>query len=336
MTNCYSYEYLSFLREKILLYLPHNFINIGGKYKGRCPFCGDSKKSASKKRGYWYADNDCSYYCFNCGVSMPGIKLLEALSGQEYDELKREYVRLFLKSNLHCSLSATFVKPDDEPDLFGLKPAVKPEWKKPLTERAKKYLEDRMVTKAPFLREPIYSTAGSDGREYILIPWIANGVEAYYQLNDFLKNGPIKYIFPKDMKKLVYGLDNVDIRWPYVIVFEGVYDSLFVKNAVAVGTKSITDYQLKTIRERYPNHRICVSFDNDVSGLVSMQKMIEKGLDFRFFKWFEDGTKAKDVNEAVLLSGDAGQFSDQAALEKMIMSPLQMKLWMAVNGKWRS
>lgn len=52
----------------------------------------------------------------------------------------------------------------------------------------------------------------------------------------------MKYIFPKDKKKLVYGLDNIDISWPYIIVFEGVYDSVFVKNGISVGTKAITDY----------------------------------------------------------------------------------------------
>jgi len=69
-----------------------------------------------------------------------------------------------------------------------------------------------------------------------------------------LKNGSLKYIFPKNEKKIVAGLDNIDITWPYVIVFEGYYDSIFVKNGVCVGTKSITDYQLKLIRERYPHH----------------------------------------------------------------------------------
>lgn len=52
----------------------------------------------------------------------------------------------------------------------------------------------------------------------------------------------MKYIFPKDSKKLVFGLDNIDVSWPYVICFEGVYDSLFVKNGIATGTKSLSDY----------------------------------------------------------------------------------------------
>ena len=34
-----------FLREKILEYVPQSFKRQGDKLNGRCPFCGDSKKS---------------------------------------------------------------------------------------------------------------------------------------------------------------------------------------------------------------------------------------------------------------------------------------------------
>ena len=133
---------------------------------------------------------------------------------------------------------------------------------------------------------------------------------------------------PKNSHKLVYGLDNVDLSWPYVIVFEGVYDSLFVKNAVAVGTKSLSDRQERLIRERYPNHRICLSFDNDKPGLDSMAKAVEKNDDVLFFKWFDDDTLEKDINEKVLSTKDVTLFSSPKHLEKRILTPLQMKMWL--------
>ena len=173
----------------------------------------------------------------------------------------------------------------------------------------------------------IFTYQGSKG-EYILIPWVVNGVDAYYQLNDYKKLGSLKYVFPKNSHKLVYGLDNVDLSWPYVIVFEGVYDSLFVKNAVAVGTKSLSDRQERLIRERYPNHRICLSFDNDKPGLDSMAKAVEKNDDVLFFKWFDDDTSEKDINEKVLSAKDAALFSLPKRLEKRILTPLQMKMWL--------
>ena len=138
--------------------------------------------------------------------------------------------------------------------MFDIKPIVKPEWKKPLSDEAKAYLDNRLVTKSPFYTNNFYTWTNKKGNDYILIDWVLNGIDAYFQLNDFKKHGNMKYIFPKDFKKQIYGLDNVDVSWPYIIVFEGVYDSIFVKNGIAVGTKAITDYQLKLVKERFPHH----------------------------------------------------------------------------------
>ena len=257
---------------------------------------------------------------------MTGIKLLQTLSGRDYNDIKREYIQSFAKTGWHTKP----VFPDEEPntvDLMHIKPMLDPSWKKPLSEDARKYLAGRMVDKAPFLKEDLFTYQGSKG-EYILIPWVVNGVDAYYQLNDYKKLGELKYIFPKNSHKLVYGLDNIDLSWPYIIVFEGVYDSLFVKNAIAVGTKSISDRQKRLIRKRYPNHRICLSFDNDKPGLDSTAKAVEKNEDMMFFKWFDDNVSEKDINEKVLKTGDARMFSSPKNLEKMLMTPLQMKMWL--------
>ena len=189
-----SYEFRYYLREKILEYLPHPYIRVGGKIQLRCPICGDSKKSATKKRGWIYPDN--SYYCFNCSTGMSGIKFLEIISGSNYADIKREYTRLFLKSGLSAGLSSTYQIPSSEPSLFELQSIVKPEWKNPLSEEAKAYLDNRLVTKSPFFHNDMYSWKNSKGNEYILIDWVLNGIDAYFQLNDFKKHGSIKYIFP--------------------------------------------------------------------------------------------------------------------------------------------
>lgn len=174
---------------------------------------------------------------------MSGIKLLELLSGEDYAEIRKEYTRLFLKSGLKNSLSCSYEIPSDEPSLFEMKSVINPEWKNPLSDKAKEYLEKRKVLEAPFLSNPLYSCySKSRTEEFILIPWVLNGCEAYYQVNDFLKQHSMKYIFPKDKKKLIAGLDNIDLSFPYIICFEGFYDSVFVKNGVCLGTKAITDY----------------------------------------------------------------------------------------------
>ena len=57
--------------------------------------------------------------------------------------------------------------------------------------------------------------------------------------------------------------------------------------------------------------------------------MVERGEIGAFFRWFGPDTREKDVNERVVALGDPAVFSDQAALEKMMYTPLQTKMWMA-------
>ena len=228
-------------------------------------------------------------------------------------------------------------KPINEPNIFKMERILDPSLKKPLSKKATEYLTNRKVLSAPFLKERIFSTFNTNNKddEFILIPWKINGVDAYYQVNDFLNIKGLKYRFPKNKKKLLYGLDNIDPQYKKIFVFEGVYDSLFVKNGIASGTKSITDYQLKIIRNRWPQHEICISFDNDEAGFASMKKMIEENSPFKFFRWFDEKTIEKDINDYILAIDNVNAFVDPCKIDNHIIDKLQMKLWMIKHGKWK-
>lgn len=300
----------------------------------RCPLCGDSRKSSTKKRGWWYNQN-ASYYCFNCGTGMTGLKFLETISGQSFKDIHREYTKLFLGSSIRQA--SKIDEMNDEPSIFQLKSIINPDLKKPLSDKAINYLKERKVLDAPFLSDQLYTCCTKkSNEEYILIPWIINGCEAYYQLNDYQKFHSLKYIFPKNKKKLIAGLDNIDITWPYIICFEGFYDSVFVKNGVCLGTKAITDYQLKIIQERYPKHQIVISFDNDTAGIESTIRLLKKDNDFKFFKWFNQNTKQKDINDYILAKDNVNIFTDSKILEKLIVDRLRMKMYLIQNSLWKN
>lgn len=331
MTN--SYEYIQFLNDKVLEFLPHNYIKNGNKINMRCPLCGDSRKSATKKRG-WYYFQTASYYCFNCSTGMSGIKFLEFISGNSYEQIKKEYFKMCFKHGINTSLSAQYNVPSEEPSIFQLESVVKPEWKKPLSEKAIEYLKNRKVLDAPYYKDSLYSCYTKNNDEFIMIPWKVNGIDAYYQLNDFQKLHNLKYIFPKNKKKLIAGLDNIDISWPYIIVTEGYFDSLFIKNGICAGTKAITEYQLKLIKERYPKHQIVISFDNDKAGIDSMIKLLKSNNDFKYFKWFNSNTKEKDINDYVIAKDNVNIFSNTNILEKLIVDKLLMKMFLIQNKFW--
>ena len=332
--NRISPELKEWVNSKILEYLPRDRVVQGDKIVFRCPICGDSRKNSLKKRGYYYT-RTASFHCFNCDANLSGMKFLEILSGEDYATLKQEYFRMTFDGKHFTSASGSgFSGKKPETGIFSLKNIVKPEWKRPLSGKAKEYLENRKVLSAPFLREELFSYERNETEEYILIPWKIDGIECYFQLNDFLKIGKrgLKYIFPKNTDKLVYGLDNIDISFPYVICFEGVYDSLFVKNGVAIGGKSLTATQEELIRKRFPRHTIAISFDNDKPGLEAMARSVASGGKFAYFKWFSDGEKAKDINDYVLETGNLNAFADPEKISGMVMDRLSMSLWLGKMG----
>lgn len=113
-----NFEFNEFVKDKIFQYIPASFVKVGNKYNGRCPICGDSKKSSRKRRGWIYLDSGCSYYCFNCGTSLSGLQLLKYFSGEDYSEIKKEFLKLFARSHKDMSLSAHYEIPSEEPSLF--------------------------------------------------------------------------------------------------------------------------------------------------------------------------------------------------------------------------
>lgn len=49
---------------------------------------------------------------------MSGIRFLEFISGESYDDIKRDYLKLFAKNKDSFALSGEYDLPVDEPSLF--------------------------------------------------------------------------------------------------------------------------------------------------------------------------------------------------------------------------
>ena len=334
-----EFDLNEFLGDKIWSFLPYTKRRSNDIILTKCPICGDSKKNKAKMRGV-YSIKKGIYHCFNCDVAMSGINFLKAISGSSYEDIMDEYRQLKLKN-----LGKTYQKKPVQQEtqlsalsyLNSLHSIIDPKWKNALTDNAKKYLEKRLVDKAPFLKDKLYSVYDREANEYILIPWKLNTVDAYWQINDFEHHDKLKrkYIFPKDSEKLIFGLDNIDLSFPYIICFEGVYDSIFVKNGICIGGKTLTKLQHEIITARYPRHQICLSFDNDKAGLASVSKTLEKSIDYKYFKWFDENTKEKDINDFVIAKNNPNYFIDKDLVEKMIIGPASMKLYLVEMGLWK-
>ena len=305
----------------------------------RCPFCGDSKKSLTKKRGFYYIDT-ATYYCFNCEKTSTGLKLLKQMAPENvYADALNEYKML----KIHSLATAPELEEEEEQDsLITCDPI--PAWKHLLTEPEKwehptalgldeiKYLQERKAW--PEGQNFLRVTNRQSGAPFIIIPWLYEGQCIFYQLHNYTKNeAHPKYLFPNaidlnDQEKPVFNIDEVDPSWKYIIACEGVFDALSYKNGVALGGRSLTDYQEKMIRQRWPHHTIVAAMDNDDAGKQAMMKLCKSG-SVKFlnitgvFKKFN----VKDANDFARLTEKSGKaLRDKSFLERFIKEPLEMQV----------
>lgn len=230
-------------------------------YIFRCPICGDSKKSASKKRGYLYATNDGAFFkCYNGCAPRSLYSFLAHLN----IDLARQYATE--------SFGASAKPKDDEPefdkDLFktGRKSALAEEPAKVRRPKRKTILDTMLKLEDLPHDHPC--------REYVRSRFLPEDVELYFapHLNETLStieaykdrlfttdykalvfpfrgvDGTLNYLqarllFNTDNRRFCtmeieedapkfWGLDLVDFTKP-VYLFEGPIDAMMIDNGVA-------------------------------------------------------------------------------------------------------
>lgn len=230
------------------------------KWNFRCPICGDSKKNRNKKRGYifWNQDKCCfRYYCFNCGQSRSIEQLLKEISPDLYQQYRQE---IFIKNKENNIIKPENFIPKNKIDKKGLL-----ESKKILVNLSKlnnnhpayKYMLSRKVPETRFNRvfwtdnfkELVEKTFPN---KYNTKNFIDSGlVFILFDKNDYHVTGyQIRSIDPnvdkakrfitcsENNNKGIFGIRELD-KNKQIFVVEGIIDSLFIPNCVAVLNASV-------------------------------------------------------------------------------------------------
>ena len=310
----------------------------------RCPICGDSKRNKLKKRGYFYRKTG-TFHCFNCEASMTGYDFLKAICPKDvFDAIVQEYKVLNFNNIVRGrgqKLSGVGDSGQRSFEILSPNPSYKylleANWVvSDLSESALAYLDDRKIPIGS--RNMLKSINDSTGREFILIQYIWDDNCIYHQLGNFNKydikgQGAVKYIFPKDeninfQQKPVFNLGNVDVSHHSIYCTEGVFDSLFIKNGVALGGRSLTDYQYKMLTELYPRHKIVLAFDHDYAGMSSSIKHAEKypNISFLDISDLMEAAGTKDVNDFVKVTGRSDVFMNEKFLKARTISAFQVEM----------
>jgi transcription elongation factor Elf1 len=285
-----------------------------GLYNFRCPFCGDSQKSKTKARGYFYQKRTVLFFrCHNCGQSSTFSNFLKQFDGETYKEYALERYKEGITGKGHNT------------------PDPKVEYKQPKFHSkidlprisdldddhfAKTYLLNRNIP-LQFLNLIYYTddfktfVNKMTKREYdlskneqrLVIPFFDKDKQLItFQGRAFI-NTQLRYITIKmdEESSKIFGLERLDIKKKFYIV-EGPFDSMFLPNCLAMAGSDVSFRGNDDIKEAMDNHKGTIIFDNEPRNkeiITRMEKVIDKGWNICIWP---DSVACKDINDMIMTS----------------------------------
>jgi len=281
----------------------------------KCCICGDSHKSEHKKRGWLYLDRATPlYHCYNeCGT-MSAETFLKKAFNIDSSEYKKEYYTFKNKEEV--------IEKKQENKLIE-EFQVDKSWKQ-ITDNYQilNYVKKRKILEAPYTPKDwkLYYIDGKFDSKRIIIPWIIDDKMKYWQSRQFAKDNSPRYLFPKNSQKPIFGIDRLDSNFPYIFLLEGIFNTIFVKNGVCLGSCSMTELQRDILRKYKDNYTIVWMLDNttiDKTSSDKFLKLINNNNEFNnYFVWPKE-VKVKDPNDYVQ-ENTCNIFSDENFLKSNV------------------
>ena len=278
----------------------------------RCPICGDSKKKLSKARGYFYPRGVSYYYsCHNCGVNLSLRNIIKELDVSLHDEyLMETFAEKKTKKPKKPPMVFTAPVFDVEPEPVGLIDQLLTRLDKlPADHEAVRYVVGRKLPKKSF-QKMYYIDDVSDlenlsgkyrkkilGKEpRIVIPFWNTAGKMFAVTARAIRNEGLRYLTIRidEDEPLIYGMDKIDFRYP-LYVTEGIFDSFFVPNCIAVSGSDFLKIEGMFIKEKCT---IIPDFQPRNPQIVkNINRLMERGFNVCLFPCYMIG---KDINEFVL------------------------------------
>ena len=301
-------KYVNLLSSRLLLFKRKN----NGLYNFRCPFCGDSQKSKTKARGYFYQRRtDLFFRCHNCGQSSTFSNFLKQFDGETYKEYALERYKEGITGKGHNTPDP---KIDYEQPKFHSKIELPKISDLDDDHFAKTYLVNRSIP--PQFLNYLYYTDDfktfvrkmtkrdydlSENEQRIVIPFFDKDKQLITFQGRAFTNTKLRYITIKmneDSSK-IFGLDRLDLKKQFYIV-EGPFDSMFLENSIAMAGSDIGFKGNDDIKKAMDNHQGTIIFDNEPRNKEIIKRMydvVEK--DYNLVVWPDD-MRHKDINDMIL------------------------------------
>lgn len=274
-------------------------------FNSECPVCKEGK-STGRTRRLFYFPHKQYFYCHNCVKSWRPFDWIKEVTGWTFPEI--------VKKNNEKEGTQQASKLVNEP--VQVKELVEipdlPENSIDLTDQSQ--LEFFKTNKYVGLaleccnNRRLFSAINSCNKFYLsledkvhknrlVIPFYGDNHKVVsYQTRALTPNQFPKYL-TKFGEKGLFGFDKISSEIPYVFVFEGPIDSMFVRNGIAMASFAPTEKQINQIN-RLIGYEIIYVFDNDKNNKQTsrkIEKYIKEGK--KIFIWPKEFSKFKDFNE---------------------------------------
>lgn len=274
-------------------------------YNFSCPICGDSETDKTKARGYLYENEGrLKYKCHNCSVPMTFSQLLKHINPDLY---RNFIVELFgeKKSSKKKEVVPKVGKQTEK--ILQVHKEDPLQVLEPLSDEHRSYLKARKIENVdgfysianmnrlkPFLLEKEIKLKNEDRIVIPVLNFNRKVVGVVCRTSD--EKNTLRYINLKMSEEpMIYNAPKVNPK-KTIYVFEGIMDSTFVSNSVAVCGSDLTKAE-----ELFEKNRLVLVYDNQPKNREIAKKMenaINQG--FSVVIWPEGMDRhGKDINKLI-------------------------------------
>ena len=273
-------------------------------YNACCPVCREGNSWGKKKRLFYFPKKE-QLYCHNCSKGWTPLGWMKQVCGMSYRDIKSEISSGYSDKPILDINSVMDTKPSrdvpslplDSINLFD-KNQVKFYKSNPVVRKCLQIIKQRRLSKAVNRSAALYVSLNDFiHKNRLCVPFYdrSNNI-TFYQTRKILDDSSPKYLSKQYSDKTVFGINNIDVNFPYIFVLEGPIDAMFIKNGVAVCGTSMTKSQLKQLQQ-FPTHEIIWCLDNQRVDTTSKRKTLEiLSEGYKAFIWPEN-LSCKDFNE---------------------------------------
>lgn len=291
--------------------------NAGTKnYSCSCPICREGDTGIGNIKRCFYLPDRNIIYCHRCGWSSRPRKWIKEVGGLTDEEIQKEIAeddydyfdldnqqQLFstFEENKIDDLPISPINLDNEIEINYYKDNID-------VKAVQRYIKSRRLDIA-INRPNNWFTTIKDNIHHgrLIIPYYnKNNKIIFYQSRDVTGKADVRYLSKFKGLKSVFNYNKIDFNKPNYYIFEGPFDSCFVKNGVAIGGITVGKAKFSGIQEEQLDNifdldRIWILDSQYLDSAAKEKSEILLSEGEKVFIWPKNiGEQYKDFNEIAI------------------------------------